>query len=198
MTSHDNSVIISGVDNLDNNAELISVDGMVQHEPVQQQNADTSEMNYTTIPLEVLEVAGIDVENSGELTQEQINTIMSLIEPHNATQSHDFKREQTDIPQSSYTNSMPNSSSETGDRLTLYILDDGSLKLTDALLQKEFFFTPRELALQNIDVDNLTNETLERIIQMAMESLAFIFCLLQVNFMITVNKFYCLRNDSSI
>ncbi|VDP24050.1 unnamed protein product [Onchocerca flexuosa] len=137
MTSHGNPVIISGADNLDSSTvELISVDGMVQHEPVQQQNAV---MNYTTIPLEVLEVAGIDVENSGELTQEQINTIMSLIEPNGATQSHDFKQQQTDIPQSSYTNNMPNSSSETGDRLTLYILDDGSLKLTDALLQKEFF-----------------------------------------------------------
>ncbi|MCP9263656.1 hypothetical protein DINM_007043 [Dirofilaria immitis] len=31
-------------------------------------------------------------------------------------------------------------------------------------------FTPRELALHNIDVENLTDETLERIIQMAMES----------------------------
>lgn len=89
--------------------------------------------------MEVLEVAGIDIENSGELTEEQINTIMSLIEPNGATQQHDLKQDQADIPQSSYSNNMPSSSSETGDRLTLYILDDGSLKLTDAVLQKEFF-----------------------------------------------------------
>ncbi|MCP9263655.1 hypothetical protein DINM_007042 [Dirofilaria immitis] len=138
MTSHKNSVIISGADNLDNSTvELIPVDGIRQHESVQQ-HQNTAGMSYTTIPLEVLEVAGIDVQNSGELTQEQISTIMSLIEPTSATQSHNFKQEQTDIPQSSYANSMPSSSSETGDRLTLYILDDGSLKLTDAALQKEF------------------------------------------------------------
>lgn len=88
--------------------------------------------------MEVLEVAGIDIENSGELTEEQINTIMSLLEPNGTTQQHDLKQEQASVPQSSYASSM-SSSSETGDRLTLYILDDGSLKLTDAALQKEFF-----------------------------------------------------------
>lgn len=34
----------------------------------------------------------------------------------------------------------------------------------------QFQFTPGELALHNIDVDNLTDETLQKIIQMAMES----------------------------
>uniref|UniRef100_A0A0R3RRV4 CTCK domain-containing protein n=1 Tax=Elaeophora elaphi TaxID=1147741 RepID=A0A0R3RRV4_9BILA len=177
MTSHDNSVIISGTDNLDTSSvELVSAAGITEHEPVQQhQDADTSGMSYTTVPLEVLEVAGIDIENSGELTEEQINTIMSLIEPSGATQQHGLKQEQADIPLSSYANSMPSSSSETGDRLTLYILDDGSLKLTDAALQKEFFFTPRDLALHSIDVDNLTDETLQRVIQMAMESFGCTF-----------------------
>lgn len=89
--------------------------------------------------MEVLEVAGIDIENSDELTEEQINAIMSLMEPSDATQQHDLKQEQADVPQSSYANSVPSSSSEIGNRLTLYILDDGSLKLTDAALQKEFF-----------------------------------------------------------
>ncbi|KAK6104899.1 hypothetical protein QQG55_18105 [Brugia pahangi] len=127
-------------------------------------------MHYKSVPLEVLEVAGIDIENSGELTEDQINTIMSLIEPNGATQQNELKHEHIDIPHSSYSNGMPSSSSDAGDRLTLYILDDGSLKLTDATLQKEYFFTPRDLALHNIDVDNLTDETLQRIIQMAMES----------------------------
>ncbi|VDM10759.1 unnamed protein product [Wuchereria bancrofti] len=178
MTSHDNSVIISEADNLDRSSvELVTADGIDDHhEPVQQhQDVDTSGMSYTAVrplivPLEVLEVAGIDIENSGELTEEQINTIMSLIEPNGATQQNDLKHEQIDIPHSSYSNGMPSSSSDTGDRLTLYILDDGSLKLTDAALQKEYFFTPRDLALHSIDVDNLTDETLQRIIQMAMES----------------------------
>uniref|UniRef100_A0A915Q0W5 Uncharacterized protein n=1 Tax=Setaria digitata TaxID=48799 RepID=A0A915Q0W5_9BILA len=173
MTSRDSSVIVSGTDNLDNGSvELISVDGIGQHESVQQhQDTDTSELSYTAVPLEVLEAAGVDIENSGELTEEQINTIMSLIEPRAATQEDDLKQEhQIVVPQSSYANNMPSSSSETGDRLTLYILDDGSLKLRDAALQKDFFFTPRELAMQNIDVDNLTDESLQRIIQMAMES----------------------------
>ncbi|EFO17899.2 hypothetical protein LOAG_10600 [Loa loa] len=170
MTSHDNSIIISEADNLDSSVELVSGDGIEQHESVQQHQEADSGMSYTTVPLEVLEVAGIDIENSGELTEEQINTIMSLIEPSGSTQQHDLKQEQADIPQASYANSMPSSSCESGDRLTLYILDDGSLKLTDATFQKEFFFTSEELALHNIDVDNLTDETLQRIIQMAMES----------------------------
>ncbi|VBB25520.1 unnamed protein product [Acanthocheilonema viteae] len=172
MTSHDNSVIIPETDNLESSSlELASGAEIGEHESVQQhQDADTSGISYTTVPVEVLEVAGIDIENSCELTEEQINTIMSLIEPSGATQQHDLKQEQADIPQSSYANNIPSSSSETGDRLTLYILDDGSLKLTDAALQKEFFFTPRDLALHNIDVDNLTDETLQRIILMAMES----------------------------
>ncbi|CAG9539932.1 unnamed protein product [Cercopithifilaria johnstoni] len=171
MTSHGNSVIISETDNLDSSSlELVSTVGIGQHEPVQQhEDGDTSRMSYTTVPLEVLEVAGIDIENSGELTEEQINTIMALIGPSGATQQHNLKQEQVDIPQS-YANNAPSSSSETGDRLTLYILDDGSLKLTDAALQKEFFFTQRDLALHNIDVDNLTDETLQKIIQIAMES----------------------------
>ncbi|VDK71334.1 unnamed protein product [Litomosoides sigmodontis] len=172
MTSHDNSVIISESDNLDNNSlELVSTVAIGQHEPVHEhQDADTSGMSYTTVPMEVLEVAGIDIENSDELTEEQINAIMALMEPSGATQQHDLKQEQADVPQSSYVSSVPSSSSETGNRLTLYILDDGSLKLTDAALQKEFFFTARDLAVHNIDVDNLTDETLQTIIEMAMES----------------------------
>nr|CRZ22934.1 Bm5259 [Brugia malayi] len=173
MTSHDNSVIIPEADNLDRSSvELVTADGIDDHhEPVQQhQDIDASGMSYTAVPLEVLEVAGIDIENSGELTEDQINTIMSLIEPNGATQQNELKHEHIDIPHSSYSNGMPSSSSDAGDRLTLYILDDGSLKLTDATLQKEYFFTPRDLALHNIDVDNLTDETLQRIIQMAMES----------------------------
>lgn len=52
MTSHDNSVIISESDNLDNNSlELVSPAGIGQHEPVVQehQDADTSGMSYTTV-----------------------------------------------------------------------------------------------------------------------------------------------------
>lgn len=51
MTSHDNSVIISEADNLDSSsAELVSADGIGQHEPVQQhQDVDTSGMSYATV-----------------------------------------------------------------------------------------------------------------------------------------------------
>lgn len=86
-----------------------------------------------------MEAAGVDLENPGILTDEQINTIVSLIQSGDGETHSELKHERDDIQQSSYENSMPSSSSDTGDRLTLYILDDGSLKLSDAVLQKEFF-----------------------------------------------------------
>lgn len=112
-------------------------------------------MNFQ-VPVEVLEAAGIDIENSGELTEEQMSTIMTLIEPSatqlNLKQPQEQQQEQhhrQDQPtgQPTYANEIPSVSSpppEAGDRLTLYILDDGSLKLADAALQREFFVCSSE------------------------------------------------------
>lgn len=183
MAASENSVIIPEARSLDHDSvELITIDEIEEHSPIRR-TVDAGSMSYTTVPVEVLEAAGIDIENSGELTEEQMSTIMTLIgpsatqlnlkQPQEQHQQEQHHRQDQPTGQPTYANEIPSVSSpppEAGDRLTLYILDDGSLKLTDAALQKEFFFTPDELALQNIDVNNLTDESLQRIVQMAMDS----------------------------
>lgn len=126
-----------------------------------------SEVDYATIPIEVLEAAGIDIENMAELSEEQVSTLLALAGPNSGLvavpqQPHARMAEKREAS--------PLTQPDPADNLTMVISEDGSLKLTDSA-QQNFFFSAEQLAAHNIDVNNLTDESIQQIVQMAMPSL---------------------------
>ncbi|VDN03333.1 unnamed protein product [Thelazia callipaeda] len=164
------SIVTSETVSLDENVTANEVEQGILMD--QDENDNDEAFSYAAVPVEVFEAAGVDVQDGGELTQEQLNRIMSIIESNSSTQELNLKKEHQDsVVQLHYPKIVSSSSiCETNQRLTLYILNDGSVKLVDSLLQKDFFFSSSELAMENIDVDNLTNENVQKIMQMAMQS----------------------------
>uniref|UniRef100_A0A183D5B1 CAC1F_C domain-containing protein n=1 Tax=Gongylonema pulchrum TaxID=637853 RepID=A0A183D5B1_9BILA len=187
--------------------------------------AGTPYISYARVPAEALRAVGIDLENPGEITEEQLNSILALAGPstfqpdlkhhqnHYQRQIHQQHNQencqQRDRPQNQhrqphqqehnyqhyhhqqqqnhqqnpeqyhhrpvYENDIPSVLSplpenDAVDKFSLVFLDDGSLKLSHPALQRDFLFSAQQLATENIDVHNLTDENLDRILQIAMES----------------------------
>ncbi|VDM43915.1 unnamed protein product [Toxocara canis] len=135
-----------------------------------------NDLSYTTvliiwIPVEVLETAGIDIDNVGELSEEQMSTLLALASSGGAQHPSEQPRPPQRMVPHKRTAS-PILHSDPADNLTMVISEDGSLKLTDSAQQNFFVsFSAEQLAAHNIDVNNLTDESIQQIVQMAMPSL---------------------------
>jgi len=108
--------------------------------------------NVLTVSMEELTAVGIDVDNVEEMSAEQLANLISM--------SGQGKTEER----------VNETGTRDADSITMVIGEDGSLKLTDADNQT-FFFTAEQLIGHHIDVNNLTDEHIQRIVQLAMPSL---------------------------
>ncbi|VDK49216.1 unnamed protein product [Anisakis simplex] len=153
--------------------------GLISNDESEQQTERVThlvdnDLNYTTIPLEVLEAAGIDVDNVGELSEEQMSTMLALASSasaqHHLSTTSQRANQRIPPPSSHKRSASPVVHSDPVDNLTMVISEDGSLKLTDSA-QQNFFFSAEQLAAHNIDVNNLTDESIQQIVQLAMPSL---------------------------
>ncbi|VDN55377.1 unnamed protein product [Dracunculus medinensis] len=128
-------------------------------------------ISYTAIPVDILAAAGVDVENVSELTENQVNAALALAGSSANTIAIPSVSRQ--IPTKRVR--VPTTQQNPADNLTMFIAEDGSLKLTSSSQQNFYvmfshdeIFSPEQLAAHNIDVNHLSEETVHRIIQIAM------------------------------
>ncbi|CAI4232103.1 unnamed protein product [Auanema sp. JU1783] len=140
---------------------------------VMPENEQVDALNTIMISPEDLEEAGLDMDNLNELTEEQLNTLMIIAERRQRAPGiteEEVEPEPSSQHDESFAvsgDSVESNSALNNDAITMIITDDGSLKLTDASNQN-FFFSHEQLAEMSIDVNNLTDESIQQIVQMAM------------------------------
>ncbi|VDM54456.1 unnamed protein product [Angiostrongylus costaricensis] len=128
----------------------------------------TSQCGKTIVVMpEDIEAAGLSLQNLGDLTEAQFTTLVDIVERRersvgSAESSDLIHREQYDDQMAS--------SSSSGDSLTIVITDDGSLRLTDAT-GHTFSFDGAQLDALRIDINNLTDENIQQIVQLAMPAI---------------------------
>uniref|UniRef100_A0A914VAE5 Uncharacterized protein n=1 Tax=Plectus sambesii TaxID=2011161 RepID=A0A914VAE5_9BILA len=139
--------------------------------------------NVVTVSVEQLAAAGIDIDNMSELTEDQLGSLLALANQgppatgihtpkaesnHHQSESHHHQRQRNEPQQPPQ--SLPEEPSDVdsaSDSLTMVIGEDGSLKLSDGSGQ-EFVLSSEQLAANNIDVNNLSDDQIQQIVQMAM------------------------------
>lgn len=149
--------------------------GLISHEEGDQRGERVAhlvdgDIGYTTIPVEVLETAGIDIDNVTELSEEQMGTLLALASSGGTQHPSATSRLPARMLSPQKRAASPILQSDPADNLTMVISEDGSLKLTDSA-QQNFFFSAEQLAAHNIDVNNLTDASIQQIVQIAMPSL---------------------------
>uniref|UniRef100_A0A915AL30 Uncharacterized protein n=1 Tax=Parascaris univalens TaxID=6257 RepID=A0A915AL30_PARUN len=149
--------------------------GLISHEEGDQRGERVAhlvdgDIGYTTIPVEVLETAGIDIDNVTELSEEQMGTLLALASSGGTQHPSATSRLPARMLSPQKRAASPMLQSDPADNLTMVISEDGSLKLTDSA-QQNFFFSAEQLAAHNIDVNNLTDASIQQIVQIAMPSL---------------------------
>ncbi|GMT12691.1 hypothetical protein PFISCL1PPCAC_3988, partial [Pristionchus fissidentatus] len=113
--------------------------------------------NTYMVSLDDLAAVGVDINRQLEISEEQMNTLLSMVTPmdDNLPAGHSGtlgKQEEYDEGGGS-------------DQLTISILLDGSIKLV-AAGGHESYFSPSQLAEINIDTQNLTDDDIKRIVQL--------------------------------
>nr|CDJ86691.1 Protein R06F6.12 [Haemonchus contortus] len=116
---------------------------------------------------EDIEAAGLSTQNLSELTEEQFNALVLIAERR---QRRGESSEASGLAQREQYDDQMAGSSSTGDSLTMVITGDGSLKLTDAAGQT-FTFDRDQLAALRIDVNDLTDDSIQQIVQLAMPAI---------------------------
>lgn len=116
---------------------------------------------------EDIEAAGLSMHNLNELTEEQFNNLVMIAERRQS--GADSAASSTLQQREPYDDHIAGTSSA-GDSITMIISDDGSLKLTDASGQT-FSFSGDQLAALRIDVNNLTDDSIQQIVQLAMPAI---------------------------
>ncbi|EYC46130.1 hypothetical protein Y032_0406g891 [Ancylostoma ceylanicum] len=122
-----------------------------------------SEKTIMVMP-EDIEAAGLSMQNLNDLTEAQFNTLVAIAERRQRIS------ESSMAPRNQYDEQIASNCSST-DSLTMIITDDGSLKLTDAAGQT-IVFDRTQLAALRIDVNNLTDESIQQIVQLAMPAIS--------------------------
>ncbi|KAJ1371498.1 hypothetical protein KIN20_033463 [Parelaphostrongylus tenuis] len=116
---------------------------------------------------EDVEAAGLSMQNLGELTEAQFSALIDIVERRQ--RSMESAESPASINQEQYDDQIASSSSN-GDSLAIVITDDGSLKLTDAT-GHTFTFDGAQLDALRIDINNLTDENIQQIVQLAMPAI---------------------------
>uniref|UniRef100_A0A1I7XU45 LITAF domain-containing protein n=1 Tax=Heterorhabditis bacteriophora TaxID=37862 RepID=A0A1I7XU45_HETBA len=135
------------------------------------EHGDAEAGNAIMISAEDLAAAGLDIDNLSELTEEQLNTLMAIADQRNKNgddhidEQLEGKNRQDSGHGHNYIDMSVAVPSTTNDSITMVITDDGSLKLTDA--SGQVFF----LADMSIDVNNLTDDSIQQIVHMAMPAI---------------------------
>ncbi|VDL72481.1 unnamed protein product [Nippostrongylus brasiliensis] len=116
---------------------------------------------------EDIEAAGLSMQNLSELTESQFNALVLIAERRQRASESVVA---SDLPQREQYDDQIAGTSSAEESITMVITDDGSLKLTDASGQT-FSFDGDQLAALRIDVNNLTDESIQQIVQLAMPAI---------------------------
>ncbi|WKX93570.1 hypothetical protein Q1695_011105 [Nippostrongylus brasiliensis] len=116
---------------------------------------------------EDIEAAGLSMQNLSELTESQFNALVLIAERRQRASESVVASE---LPQREQYDDQIAGTSSAEESITMVITDDGSLKLTDASGQT-FSFDGDQLAALRIDVNNLTDESIQQIVQLAMPAI---------------------------
>ncbi|CAJ0605981.1 unnamed protein product [Cylicocyclus nassatus] len=125
-------------------------------------NSSQSDKTIMVMP-EDIEAAGLSLQNLSNLTEAQFNNLVAIAERRQRNAESSLAAD------SQYDDQIAGSSSST-DSLTMVITEEGSLKLTDASGQM-IVFDRTQLAALRIDVNNLTDESIQQIVQIAMPAI---------------------------
>ncbi|MFH4984371.1 hypothetical protein AB6A40_011080 [Gnathostoma spinigerum] len=155
VTHSSSALSNSNIGNVENQSSCASAQSDTASRVVEEDH------NFTNIPLEALQQAGINVEGGTAIQEEQMNPLMMLTNRTSSVNAATHVHDKSELVGSS-----SESSTENLDSLTMLISGDGSLKLTDTS-NREILFTAEQLAAENIDVNNLTDESIQHVIQMA-------------------------------
>ncbi|KHJ84769.1 hypothetical protein OESDEN_15514 [Oesophagostomum dentatum] len=113
---------------------------------------------------EDIEAAGLSMQNLNNLSEAQFNTLIAIAERRQRGSGS------TLMSHSQYDDQIADDPS-TSDSITMVITEDGSLKLTDVTGQM-IVFDRTQLAALRIDVNNLTDESIQQIVQLAMPAIS--------------------------